>query len=230
MLIFAAGCYWYYQHTTAHDRAEAGKAEQLLKQWEAEKAKPTTPAETASPQAAAEDQNTTAEKPVHERIPPPENDAQSKPSPTVTPTAQVEKADELVSPHGFGPFPQIPEGYLGKEVDPNFWTYDWDKNGELVHRVLMKLWEEGTQAIGATMSNGLIYPNYPNTLIVEWKAQRTLFGTRRYASRTQGSPETESFLWSHRGPIYESDIPSNIKVIEFKDAGIDPYDYLDLPR
>ncbi len=41
LLIFAGMCYWYYQHTTAHDRTEAEKVDKLLEEWEAnKKAKP----------------------------------------------------------------------------------------------------------------------------------------------------------------------------------------------
>ena len=79
------------------------------------------------------------------------------------------------------------------------------------------------------MEDGLVYPVYPNTLIVKWKTKVTPSGIRRYASRIKGSPETESWQRSHKGTIYESDIPSHFTVLEFKDAGIDPYEFLDLP-
>ncbi len=68
LLIFAVGCYWYYQHTTAEYKQETKEVDQPLKQWEDhKKAKP--PVETALPQASAEDQNTTADKPINETTP-----------------------------------------------------------------------------------------------------------------------------------------------------------------
>ncbi len=60
LLIVVCGCYWYYQHTTAPYKAEADKADKLLKQWEADKAKPTITADTP-----AESTTPTAEKPTN---------------------------------------------------------------------------------------------------------------------------------------------------------------------
>ena len=237
LIIIACGCYVWYQYELLPYKHEPSKTLKYTPQLEnTKKAKTDSRAKVkidqtaqgATPNAAEPMPN--AAKPVNEIIPNPENAAQSEThEPVTTHAAQADDADKRVSPYGFGPFPKIPAGYPGGE-DPNFWTYDWDKNGELVHRVLMKLWNEGTQAIGATISNGLVYPNYPHTLIIEWKTQQTPFGTRKVARSIQGSPETETFLQNHDGPLYESDIPSDIKVIEHKEAGIDPYEFLDLPR
>lgn len=45
LLIFAGACYWYYQHTTAHYKAEAEQDDRLLQKWKANKAKQTTTAD-----------------------------------------------------------------------------------------------------------------------------------------------------------------------------------------
>ncbi len=120
LLIFAAGCYWYYQYTTAHDRAEAKKTDKLLKQWEADKkAKPTTPAETASPQTLVESTTpTTKETPTDTTRDINENIGKKKNDNGViahTPTETVR-----MSPHGFGPFPSVPDEYR-KEVGIPTW-------------------------------------------------------------------------------------------------------------
>lgn len=226
LILFAGLCLFWYQHTTAQYREQSvdlDEIRQLDKQRTATTAKPTEPAADAP----AGSTTPTAEKLINETTSVTDKIEPSK-SQSDVPAEIAETKDVSVSPHGFGPYPKVPSGYPGGE-DPNFWTYDWPKDVELMHRVAMKLWEEGKQVVGGTMSNGLVYPNYPNTLIVEWKTQKTLLGSRKVARKWQGSPETESFLQSHRGPLYESDIPSWIKVIERKDAGIDPYEFLDLP-
>ena len=33
LILFAAACYLYYHHTTAHDREQAAKADKLLQQF-----------------------------------------------------------------------------------------------------------------------------------------------------------------------------------------------------
>ena len=65
LLIVAAGCYWYYQHTTAPYKAEAEQAEKLLQQWEADKAKTPTTADKEVTQAPADSTTSTAEKPIN---------------------------------------------------------------------------------------------------------------------------------------------------------------------
>lgn len=37
LLIFATGCVWFYQHTTAPYKAEAEETDKLLQQWKTEK-------------------------------------------------------------------------------------------------------------------------------------------------------------------------------------------------
>ncbi len=231
LILIAAACYLYYQQTTAHDREQAAQTDKLLQEWKAERTpKPTIKADQESTQTPAESTTPTAEKQktdihVTKNIEPTQTQTE-----VTAQTAQV--VDVPVSPYGFGPYPKIPEGYLGG-VDPDFWTYDWPRDIELLHRVQMKLWEEGKPSYGGTMSSstGLVYPTFPNTIIVEWDTIETPSGTRRYATRTSWCPEAESFQRQMKGKIiYEGDFPSYLKIVERKDAGIDPYAFLDLPR
>ena len=217
LLIVAAGCFWYYQHTTAADKQAAEQAEKLLQQWEADKAKTPTTEDKTSTQAPAEITTPTAEKPT---------------TPVNIATPEQHNTEEVkVSPYGLGPFPKIPK----HSPIPQDW-FDYprsSKRQELMSRVTVKLWEEGIPNYGVTMSSstGLVYPNYPNTLIVEWANIEYPTGTRRYATRISWCPESEGFQEQMKGKIiYEGDFPSHFKIIEHKDAGIDPYQYLDLPR
>ena len=215
LLIVAAGCFLWYQHTTAPYKEEADKDDKLLQQWKANKAKPA--AETESNQAPAGSNKPTAEKPT---------------TPVNMPTPEQDNTEKIkVSPYGLGPFPTIPKH---SPVPQDWFDYPRSsKRQELMSRVTVKLWEEGIPNYGVTMSSstGLVYPNYPNTLIVEWANIESPTGTKRYATRISWCPEAEGFQEQMKGKIiYEGDFPSHFKIIENKDAGIDPYLYLDLPR
>lgn len=187
-------------------------------------------------EAPAESTAQPAEKPVNRSPTEVKNITKVEKQPNQNLAVNTETADVPASPYGFGPYPEIPPEWFhfhGEEPDPNFWNYDWGKNGELMMRVALKLWEQGTPTYGETMENGLVYPTYPNTIIVKWRTEETPFGIRRYSSLTQWSPETESFqreLKRQGRPVYEDEVPLHITVIEYKDAGIDPYEFLDLPR
>lgn len=231
LIIIAGACYLWYQHDTAPYKREAAETAEFAREWEAtQKAEAKNKVKQAS-KAPAEGTTPTTEKTITTNTTPVTD--KTEPSPVGNLAQNAETAEVPVSPYGFGPYPKVPDEYFhffGEEPDPNFWTYNWGKNGELMQRVILKLWEQGKRTHGGKLSNGLFYPTYPNTLIVKWKTQVTPFGIRRYVSRMQGAPETESWQRSHKGTIYESDIPSHFTVIEHKDAGIDPYDFLDLRR
>ena len=91
----------------------------------------------------------------------------------------LEKTDKnvSVSPHGFGPYPAIPEG-MG-----NFIWKEHSANSELMIRVILKLFSVGIDVRGATMSDGKVYPNIKGIVYVNW--DRDFFGLRRYISGHQ---------------------------------------------
>ncbi len=234
LLIIAAACSLWYQHTTTPYEQQAAETDKLLQQWEnRNKAEEPVTIEKSSTQVPEE--STVSEKPETEKTFATDKVERIQEQ-TETHEQTNETVDVPVSKYGFGPYPEIPPEFFhfkGEEVDPNFWTHNWNKNTELMLRVEIKLWKQGIPTHGGIMPKGLFYPNYPNTIIVKWRTEETPFGTRRYASSIQGSPETESYLdelHRQRRPVYEDEIPSHIKVLEQKDAGIDPYEFLDLPK
>ncbi|MDE0485206.1 MAG: hypothetical protein OXI67_21735 [Candidatus Poribacteria bacterium] len=227
LIIIAGACYLWYRYDTAPYRQEASDAAELARRLENQQAKQkaATETETASTKETAE--NTTAKKPVNENTAEVENNTEAEINQQAgTPVDIAVKSDEKVSPYGFGPYPKLPQDF----PEQDFWEFPRDKNMELMDRVLVKLWEQGKRPHGVTMEKGLVYPTLPNTLIVKWKTEITPFGTRKKVVSVQYPPEAASFIRSHQPlSIYESDIPAHFKVIEFKDAGIDPYQFLDLP-
>ncbi len=135
--------------------------------------------------------------------------------------------DVPVSAYGFGPYPELP---------PEFPEDYWDgisKKHELISRVWMKLLEQGVDVVGASMQNGLVYPNIRGTIYVEWDWN----GTKRYISRMMGDPDTARRIRNLHDPdayplqpSTEKDIPADITVVNLPDGGIDPYQFLGLKK
>ena len=128
-------------------------------------------------------------------------------------------AEEVaVSPFGFGPLPEIPDDYphlsswdqIADEEDP-----EW----ELMARVMIKLWKQGTKVIAANMVNGLVYPTLTDTLYVKWDEFSGPDGPVRYISEVTGDPAAAMRLEdiTENRDKYESlseaDLPSDITFV-----------------
>ena len=76
-------------------------------------------------------------------------------------------ADSQTSPFGFGPYPEVPADYPFQE---RLWD-NATPEYELLVRVRVKLWKQGTKTKGAKsdMNNGLIYPSIPGVIYVQWR-------------------------------------------------------------
>ncbi len=73
-----------------------------------------------------------------------------------TNTEEITANNEEVrlSPHGLGPYPEIPPGYRA----PNIFDRPLSKDHELMMRVDVKLWKQGirTEGIGICYRTGLV--------------------------------------------------------------------------
>ena len=143
---------------------------------------------------------------------------------------EPETAEVRVSPHGFGPYPEIPADYPRQDLwdYPDFVTAEH----ELLLRVQVKLWKQGVQTAGGGMIDGRIYPNIPGTVYIKWENRVRTDGTvERYALRMYGDPYAGKILRdiiNLKGELHENDIPKEINVIEADEGGIDPYQFLDI--
>ena len=237
LLIIAAGCIWYYQHSTAADKLEVVKADKLLQKWKADKAKPA--AETVSTKASMENLTSTAEK---QRIKSIGEDAETntdKPTESVSlPSIRTDSTEKpRFSPNGFGPYPKVPKDYL-LTCGPTSWQM-MDLFGgppptreiELIDRVMVKLWKDGdTRIQGGTFENGKVYVNYHDRVYVNYNTYIKHDGTTgRYISRW-GSHSSVPI--PTEAQMLAGDIPEGLEVIDLdiKDPGIEPYSFLDLDR
>ena len=136
--------------------------------------------------------------------------------PKVEPTlVRGQGRDVRVSPFGFGAFPKIPADFPDQDIwnvvrkrsvhDPK-----GAKTLELLVRVRIELWNQGNHTKGVIMhpSSGLVYSD---------SDIKILFPTR------PDLPEYDIYF-------DEDFIPSEGIVVKFLKGGIDPYEFLNLPR
>ena len=223
LIIVGGACFLWYKYDTAADRKAATDAEKLLRQWEITQKGSDTDSETELAAGESVDSiRQNAEKPIIETTPVTENteptQAQNE---NETSTANAEVSEERVSPFGFGPYPVVPEDY---PIPPSRFKWEfWGKTlrHELMSRVCIKLWKQGVRSDGATFRNGKVYPTILGTVYVEWKED--------YISGMSGHPDDdfdaiEAALEAGQPP------PEGITVLNRSEAGIDPYNFLELNK
>ena len=236
LIVFAVLCHLWYRHdTTSFKKQLSITDEKILQREKSNKAQETGQRDgpLTEPFQSVRDKSES----VRDTSVPTER--------TTEETDTIEKnkninltADSQTSPFGFGPYPEVP-------VDYPFQERLWDNatpEHELLVRVRVKLWKQGTKTKGAMFdtNNGLIYPSIPGVIYVQWRTVEDLpdFVGRRYTTLIMGDENTaetwQSSYLTEGGyePIdVNNDIEtSGIKVYEYPDGGIDPYNFLDLPR
>ena len=92
-------------------------------------------------------------------------------------SAEAPAEDMPVSPFGYGKYPEIPLDYpytpiwtRSEESKQHYTDGDSEEERilELMSRVRIKLWQMGEKNIkGIAYSDGMVYPNYPNTVYVD---------------------------------------------------------------
>ncbi len=225
LIIVAGACYLWYRYDTAPYKQEAAEAIELAHQWElAQKA--DTKSERNAEQAddvPTESNTQSVEKLITERTTPANTkDVVSGESQSVAAgMPSVENTEPIrVSPHGFGPYPKIPEGAPIAEFNESD-----DVEMELLLRVSVKAWNEGKRFLGSSTDNGKVYLHYPNTVYVEYRTVINWDGTfrKRFTSALSGN--------IHLTPqqMRDGQVPPGIRILELDKEGINPYEYLDLP-
>ena len=221
LIIVAGACYLWYRHDTAAGRKAAAQTEKQLQEWKANKAqKPTITAETEETQTPAESTTPTAEKPTTDTTAVTKNTEPIQVQSDV-PAQTAETTDVPVSPHGFGPYPEVPADYPGDYGRPEVdWDLRFTPSGELLTRVLVKLWTEGERNFrGGSTHNGKVYPHYYDTVYV--RVEKTEAG--RIIHRKSG-PFVDFSSEDLDNP------PAHLRILDLETSGIDPYRYLNLPK
>ena len=251
LLIFACGCILYYQHTIAADKQAAEQADKLLQQWKADKAKPPMPAEKEATNTPAESNTPTAEKPTNKIGEETETNTDKSTKPVNIVTSEQDNTEAVkVSPYGFGPYPEVPEGFEENVITPIWIEIDRyfkgrmpaaldaasARNIELIERVLIKLWQDApesrTYMEGGFYRNGKVYVNYSNRAYVRYKTIELPDGTTQRVMTSWTGGSLESPIPDPANPFQSNDsqIPVEIELIDLdkEDPGIDPYTFLGL--
>ena len=147
--------------------------------------------------------------------------------------------DVPVSPFGFGPYPEVPDGFP-QNLMP-VWTWSEEKqqeqldgleNFELMGRVLIKLWNQGERgfvSVSRSDVNGKVYPLYRNRIYVtRWievpveGGKSMPFPAGGFSAGDGWRVDIEAFAKSG------GQLPSHIQFIDQDTAGYNPYDFLNL--
>ena len=233
-VLIVAGTLLYRWHVVSGIRKDEARTQQFLQQLESSD-------RLSAPQQQPE---TTTDAPEEHETAPVATDTVSETVFDVTERLPTEKAARVdtaaapeatvanekttnvpVSPYGFGPYPELPEG----------WSSDiWPRSSpehELMMRVEIKLISQGINVIGSTMGDGLVYPTIQDTVYIEWDEE----DGEKYISNLSGDPAAckrinaiEEAKGEHER-FTEADIPSDIKVLSFQEGSINPYQFLELP-
>jgi len=185
---------------------------------------PNTETETEQPTEQVQvpevdNTNPTAEETITETTPVTKN-TETTHAQTETPVQNSETADVLVSPFGFGPFPEIPEDFPYRERKT--WPMK-SREGELLRRVLIKLWTEGEKNfIGGSTDKGKVYPHYFDTVYIGIEETKTE-GSITRVTHIKSGPFVHYSLDEFGNP------PPHIRILDLETSGINPYQYLDLP-
>ena len=214
LIVFAGACYLWFQHDTAADRKAAAESAELLHQLEIFQKSDTE----SEMEPTSEDKSiteTTSEI-VNKDADPSEIQAN-----LAKQTQETENAEEVpISPHGFGPYPEVPDDYIIKPFSWDFYKND-PPAFELMARVRIKLWKQGIRSTGITYTNGLVYPTIPGTVFIKrYNRDGTDF------LEIRGSPRDD--LEAIRKSLMAGNVPDGIQVRDFDEAGIDPYSFLNI--
>ena len=149
----------------------------------------------------------------------------------------TEPKDVQVSPFGFGPYPEVPEGMLDSVGNPykpawerSYWSDRPREGAELLSRVLIKAWKEGTRDwIGASGgNNGKVWINYPNTLYIQYGEPETRSDGTIYRPivRAKGDPSVRLTPDEMANGI----VPAGVRVLDLDADAINIFEYLNLSK
>lgn len=245
-LLIVVGAQWYSWDIRRSSAAEMTRTNQFLQQLGNKKEAPTvqdvgvptnskvlqtteTSLETDDPQNRSEETEVLLGHNVAEGV------DFSEPSVDTAVAVEDVPADEEapygVSPHGFGPFPAVPPDYFrtAEEVWGEARLRTMLPGHELLSRVQIKLWNQGIRTFGAKFENGLVYPAYDDVVWIEW-ADSVAADGKMYIIRQFGAPEVLDQMDQYEDNIHKGIFPPHLTVYEPPDGGIDPYEFLGLPR
>lgn len=238
LILFAGACYLWYQHDTAPYRQEAAETAELMREWESPVNTQRKTNETANVPPSDKTVPSASESlPDTEMTTVDSGDTPVSPKGDTPITVTAEQV--RVSPHGFGPYPKIPDGW-----PQGFFDRELSREHELLGRVRIKLHEQGVPTLGVGIDKtGMVYPFDKDQVYITFsETSLPSLGNVRYiadifgdatvfqqiASNAQARTRNSGLPIPLQIPI-EADIPANVQVLD-KSEGFDPYEFLNLKR
>ncbi|MDE0085033.1 MAG: hypothetical protein OXU23_04925 [Candidatus Poribacteria bacterium] len=242
LLFVSTLCFLYYQSVITSIEKEQARDDKMIKSLTEEvKDSDTHEINNGDIDLNGDSDIVTPENPVktNEALGVDHDDSDVKPSVKENNLTMPEMAEKEIrmSPFGFGAYPEIPQPYRDLGGVQDIWGHfeelaktdpDQARIQELGERVLVKLWNEGLQPEGANYSEGKFFPQYPNTVYVQWDTITLEDGSiEEIPSRVVGDPAFSQFDLQ----FYESngqDVPAGFNLLDYDKDGIDPYQFLNL--
>ncbi len=216
LIVFGVSCVFWYHYDTAPYKRDAAETAELMNQLK------------QSRNVQKEVKSTPVSPPIENRV---DNINEEKQETTVDAVGKTEQsslpkkknAKVRMSPHGFGAYPQIPDGAPVAEFEETD-----SVNMELLGRVIVKAWNDGKRFEGAFIDGdtGKVYLNYSNVLYVEYSEdidEETGEVTIEISSVTGAASTQEASRL-----VLDGYTPPGYTLIDITEVGINPYDYLDL--
>ncbi len=227
VILFGIGCYFWYQHQLAPYKRSSAETAEAARKWEA---------------AQKADTNNTPQDETNISV----DGTATEDNPKKT-SLDRNTESVLVSPYGFGPYPEIPPDFPADRMPP--WTWSEEKrqkliefsnipdilrDGELIYRIYIKMWNEGTRVLpAAEMDPNIdrVYLKYPNTVYVTYGYTENPDGTRERIISSTEAFGVKVGVDITKEEILNGNIPNHITVLSAdENVGIDPYSYLGLKR
>ena len=243
LIVFTVACYLWYQHDIAPYKQEAADAEKLLRQ--SKEAKQLKNGKTREKEFTATETlpdivrtDNTVEQQTHNVTTKVSKETSSQ---TVT-ASDIGEKEVKVSPYGFGPYPEVPQGFIDAVFKPLWLLPDEilsqrrkppSRNVELMQRVMIKLWKQGRTDVQAAFMDGeRVRVHFKNHAYVRYSTSTGFNGEEvRYISSWRSGSDIPAPKRDPSNPFDTSDsnIPPGVELIDMdKDPGIDPYEFLGL--
>ena len=237
--LMVSGSLLYSWHVNRGIHEEDERIRQLVQQYQTKKADlRTTPQTESSDTSTLEQPDALAIDDIHETVsvetegePLEETDLVDVDEDLFiaeTSETATDNASSGISPYGFGPYPKVPPDFPEQDIWDDISTRSMLPDHELIARVQIKLWNQGIHTIGAVFDGEyrLIYPILDNVVYIKW-ADTVGADGQPYVQRWLTSPVVEDRYFDR---ILTGILPPHLTVCEFPDRGIDPYEFLELPK
>lgn len=238
LILFSISCFLWYQYDIAPYRQQSDETTRLVRQMDVSQG--TQNIVDSSTKGGTEETTPIAEKSTtitndsvtkQTELGIPQTDI-SEIKHVSTDTQPVEQDDEtLVSPFGYGPYPEVPEGFptnirIPWKLPSNQRSYEVRRKIELIARVLIKLWNEGdTSFTGGRITEDLkVYPHYPNTAYVKYSEDKLEDGRIVKSGSYSGGSDLSNIT----DIIRISGNTQGVRTIPEEEGGIDALNFLNL--